>query len=653
MNELHVAHRPVRKGIPRVMQRTVRCLSLIGLLVALPAHSDPARLAQLVDYVGVDYAVAVADGEIVSEAEYGEMLEFSGLIEGQVEDLPEGEAREALQQLAADLDAAIKAKADPGRVADIASRMTDVLLASPALVTAPANPPDLAAAGVIYLEQCASCHGAEGKGDGPAAHAAMAPAPTDFSDPGRARARSLYGLYSTITLGVEGTAMTSFGHLSPEERWALAFYVGSLHVDADTRRSGEQVFARAPAVALPDLGSLTTSTLASVAEEQGGAAASLHAWLRANPQALVDARPDPLTAAVAGIRHSLDVYADGDAAAAHDAAVDAYLEGFELTEASLRTTQPELVVQVETAMMNLRESIRRELPVTDVRAAGEEVLSLLQRARESQTGESLSPWVAFVSALVILLREGLEAILVLGAMAAFLNKTERRDGLPWLHGGWLAALVVGMLTWIVSTYYIAISGATREITEGVTALIAAGVLFYVGFWMHSKLNAKRWQAFLQDSMQRALDQRGLWALAGIAFIAVYREVFETVLFFQALWAQVTVPAGESAMLGGAVLGGAIIIAVAWAVFRFGIRLPLRQFFGVTAVMMIALAVIFAGKGVAALQEAGRVPLDPVAFPRIDLLGIYPTWQTLGVQLAILAMALGLVAFNSRSPQAAG
>ena len=630
----------------------MRCfvqLLLICLLVAPPAHADPARLAQLVDYVGVDYAVAVEAGEIVSEAEYGEMLEFAGLIESQVDELPGGETREALRQLAGELDAAIKAKADPPQVADIASRMTGILLASPTLVTAPMTPPDVASASDVYMQQCASCHGPEGRGDGPAAHAGMEPAPTDFTEAGRARARSLYGLYNTITLGVEGTAMTSFRHLSTDERWALAFYVGGLHVDVYTRRAGQEIFEETPASALPDLGSLTTSTLAAVAEGQGDAAASLHAWLRTNPQALADARPDPLTVAEAGIRRSLDLYADGEAAAAHDAAVDAYLEGFELAEASLRTTQPALVTQVETAMMNLRQSMRRELPVADVRAAGDQVLSLLQTARESQSGESLSPWVAFVSALVILVREGLEAILVLGAMAAFLKKTERADGLPWLHGGWVAALGVGVFTWIVSNYFVAISGATREITEGITALIAAGVLFYVGFWMHSKLNANRWQSFIHGSMQRALDQRGLWALAGIAFIAVYREVFETVLFFQALWAQVTDATAESAMLSGAVVGAAIILGVAWAVFRFGVRLPLRQFFGATAAMMIALAVVFAGKGVAALQEAGRLPLDPVAFPRVELLGIYPTWQSLGAQLAILATALAVLTFNSRAP----
>jgi high-affinity iron transporter len=352
------------------MQRTAQFISLLCLAVALPVHADPARLAQLVDYVGVDYAVAVEDGKVISEAEYSEMLEFAGLIEAQVEDLPRGRTRDGLRLLAADLAAAIEAKADPARVADLAFEMTELLLASPTLVTAPANTPELATAATVYLEQCATCHGAEGTGNGPAAHAAMEPAPTDFTDPARARARSLYGLYNTITLGVEGTAMTSYGHLSADERWALAFYVGSLHLDADTRHTGERLFAETPATELPDLGKLTTTTLDSVAESQGDAAASLHAWLRANPQALAEARPDPLVAAVSGIRRSLDLYADGDAAAAHDAAVDAYLEGFELAEASLRTTQPELVARVETAMMDLRQSMRRQLPLADVRAAG-------------------------------------------------------------------------------------------------------------------------------------------------------------------------------------------------------------------------------------------------------------------------------------------
>src|SRR5690606_13761134 len=159
------------------------------------------------------------------------------------------------------------------------------------------------------------------------------------------------------------------------------------------------------------------------------------------------------------------------------------------------------------------------------------------------------------------------------------------------------------------------SGATRELTEGITALVAAGVLFYVGFWMHSKLNARRWQAFIEESVRAALNRRSLWALAGIAFVAAYREVFETVLFFQALWVQSGSPVTSRAVLGGFAAGAALIVAIAWAVFRFGVRLPLRQFFAVSAAVMITLAVIFTGKGMAALQEAGKLPLDPVDFPR--------------------------------------
>lgn len=631
----------------------MRCASLLSLAciclaAASLAQADAARLAQLVDYVGVDYNVAVRGGEVINKLEYGEMQEFASLISSQVAQLKAEGARAELAALARELEQAVDAKAAPSEIARITDQMTARLLELPALAVVPADLPDLEAAAATYKERCASCHGAHGEGDGPAA-AALTPAPTDFTDSGRAEARSLYGLYNTITLGVEGTAMTAFDDLPRDMRWALAFYVGGLHAEAQTLREGEEQFAATPVFERPTLRELTTGTFDDVAASQGEAAAALHAWLRLHPAALANGRDGPLVAAMSGIRRSLDLYADGDAEAALDAAIDAYLEGFELAEAALSTTHPELVLETEVAMISLRQAIRGGRSTAAVRAAGQDALTLLREARDSRTGESLSPGVSFVSALIILLREGLEAILVLGAIAAFLRQTGRRDAMPWLHGGWISALAVGVLTWVVSTYLIAISGATREMTEGITALIAAGMLFYVGFWMHSKLNAARWQHFLESNVERALNRRGLWAITGIAFIAVYREVFEVVLFFQALWAQATAPAAESSLLAGAVLGGVLIVATAWAIFRFGVRLPLRQFFAVTAAVMIALAVVFTGKGVAALQEAGKLPIDTIAMPRIEFLGIYPTIQSVAAQLTVLLAAAALVVYLRRTP----
>lgn len=643
--------------MPCVLPRFLPVIALAALLSCPAAmaqsHGDAARLAQLVDYVGVDYAAAVRDGAVVNELEYGEMQEFAGLIADEVHALADPEARAALAPLAARLQAAVNHRSDPAEIADLADRMTAILLRSPALAATPATLPDPAAAKPLYAQQCSGCHGIEGHGDGPAVTARMDPPPTDFTDPGRARARSLYGLYNTITLGVSGTAMPSFSQLTEQQRWSLAFLVGAMHVDEATLAAGRQVFRDTPDAALPDPETLTTRTLNGVQHQEGADTAALYAWLRTEPQALPTSPPtEPLALAQAGVKDSLARYAAGNAAAAHDAAVDAYLEGFELAEAALSTTQPTLVHDVERAMTNLRIAIREHRPVAEVRATGQRVLDLLQQARTHQSEATLSPGVAFVSALIIMLREGLEAILVLGAMAAFLNKVGRRDALAWLHAGWVVALAVGVLTWVVSNYFITISGATREVTEGVTALIAAVVLLYVGFWLHSRMHARRWQGYLQQNLERALAGRGLWALAGIAFVAVYREVFETVLFYQALWVQVTLPRAASSTVAGAATGLLAIFGIAWAIFRFGVRLPLKSFFTATAGVMIALAVVFAGKGVAALQEAGKLPLNPVHFPRIDLLGIYPTLQSLGLQFIVLAVALTLIYYSTRSSRVA-
>ena len=626
----------------------MRSSLLLLLLLPLAVHADPARLAQLVDYVGVDYSAAVADGEVISELEYNEMTEFSRIIREQVDELPQG-MRERLALQAERLQQVIESKGPVPEVVEITASMRQVLLDSPALASTPGKLPRVDGIEPLYQQQCASCHGENGMGDGPAG-AGLDPAPTDFTDKERARARTLYGLYNTIKLGVDGTGMRAYSELSDEQRWALAFYVSGLHADREDVDQGEKAFSTMGPLDKPELRELTTQTLSEVSAQASALRADVHLYLRRNPQALRDTT-SPIAVAMAGVKKARDTYAEGKPDIAYDAAVDAYLEGFELAEASVATTDSGLVLRIEKAMTALRQGIRERQPVETINATASNVLELLEEASARVDGETLSSGVAFSSALIIILREGLEAILILGAIAAFLNQTGHRGAMPWLHAGWIGALFVGVLTWVVSEYVLTISGATRELTEGITALLAAGILFYVGFWMHSKLNAARWQQFIREKIQQALDARTLYGITLIAFIAVYREVFETVLFFQALWAQVGSD-GSTAVTGGFLVGAAIVAVAAWGIFYFGVKLPLKQFFGFSAAVMVLLAIVFAGKGVMALQEAGYLPINALDFDPIGWLGIYPSVQALGAQALVIAAAVVLILYNSRSASTA-
>jgi high-affinity iron transporter len=172
-------------------------------------------------------------------------------------------------------------------------------------------------------------------------------------------------------------------------------------------------------------------------------------------------------------------------------------------------------------------------------------------------------------------------------------------------------------------------------------LIAAAMLLYVGYWLHSKSYAQAWQHFIRDQVNAALGKGTLWAMAAVSFLAVYRELFEIVLFYQALWVQ----AGESgrhAVLAGIGAAGALLAALTWAILKFSVRLPLGPFFAATAGLLALLAVVFAGHGVAALQEAGVVNASPVRFVTIPQLGMHATLQGVLAQLAALSMvALGV------------
>ena len=616
---------------------------LIFLLISLvtaPVRGEVTGLLQLVDYVGVDYPQAVSGGKVINADEYAEMQEFAGHITAGIAELHAAVPDGPLPGLARQLQSAIDRKAEPATVADLTRRLRLGLMENTNLVLTPRRPPDLQQGQALYQEYCALCHGMEARGNGPAA-AGLDPAPINFHDAERAVRRSLFGLYNTITLGVEGTSMTGYSRLSDAQRWSLAFYVGSRYLDPAASAAGAKAWDKQP-VPLHEAVTLSPQELAAK-YPQGRA---LSAWLRTHPAALFTQQSGTIEIALRKLDQSLAAYRAGKAEAAEDLALAAYLDGFELSEAALANISRPLVHKTENAMLAFRTGIGNRLPTAELQARFDAATALLHQAHAALTGESLSPSVAFTSSLIILLREGLEAILVLAAMVAFLTKTGRREAMRYLHAGWIVALVLGLATWWASSYLITITGSTREVTEGATALFAAAILLYVGFWMHGNSSAQRWNRYLRGKLQEALDEKTLWAIFLLAFLAVYREAFETVLFYQALWAQAA-PGSRHVIAYGALLAALLLVGLVWLTARFSVRIPLRPFFTVSAVLMVVLAVIFAGQGIAALQEAGKLSIYPLPIPRIELLGIFPNAQGTALQVIIVVLAVAVARLQRR------
>ncbi len=620
--------------------------------LAAPADDDKAQtIVHLLDYVGVDYPDFVRDGKVLDEAEYAEQREFVGQAIALLGQLPVTPEQPALLEQARILSARIEAKAPGDEVAKRAADLRAGTIRSWRLRVAPRQPPDPVRGATLFATQCATCHGAAGHGDGPLAKG-MDPAPSDFHDDGRMQQRSLYGLYNTITLGVGGTTMRAFTELSEADRWALAFHVGGLRATPRALSAGEAAWqareGREVFSSLQVLATLTPQEQLALArgasERQPGNLDAIRAWLTHHPQAVQGAGLAPLALARSRLEEAVAAYRAGNREGAQQLAIAAYLEGFERVEVALDNVAAPLRIETERQMMALRALIAGARPADAVAEQAARIATLLDEAEEKLSGGTLSPATAFFSSLLILLREGLEAILVLAAIIAFVRKTGRRDALPWIHAGWLGAVALGALTWIVARELIDISGAGREMTEGITALAASAMLLYVGWWLHSRSNARAWTTFIRDQVGSALGKRTLWALAGVSFLAVYRELFEIILFYETLFAQVG-DSGRTAVLGGIGVAAALLAIGGAAILRYSVKLPIGPFFAATSALLALLAVVFAGHGVAALQEAGAIAATWVEFVTVPLLGIHPTVEGLGVQLIVLLLVVGGLWFN--------
>lgn len=249
-------------------------------------------------------------------------------------------------------------------------------------------------------------------------------------------------------------------------------------------------------------------------------------------------------------------------------------------------------------------------------------------------------WSLLLYSLMIIVREGLEALLIVAAIVAYMVKNNHQDKLPLIRQSVIVALVASVITAVIFQLLFTNSGASRELLEGITMLIAVVMLFFMSYWLLSKVEARHWKAWLEGKLSHSLTTGSLVGLWLTSFLAVYREGAETVLFYYALIGDAKDVAGHMAIGAGFVIGCVVLLA-AWLVMRYSVvRLPLKPFFMFTGSFMYLMAFVFAGKGVLELVE-GKLfqPTLINGFPEISWLGIYPYVETLLPQAVLLLAAL--------------
>jgi high-affinity iron transporter len=600
-------------------------LAVSSSVVLADATDGAAQALHLLDYIGADYPASVAEGKVVNEGEYQEQLGSLGILQGLVAALPERAERGELEKGVAGLAEAVNKKQDGPLITRQARQLGARLAVTYEVSQAPVITPDPTRGAPLYAQHCSVCHGDAGAGDGPAG-IGLEPPPSNLRDATRLDRLSLYDLYNTLGLGIAGTDMPAFAdQLDDRQRWDVATYIASF--------SAQPVATPTKTYNLADLARQTPAEVSAVEGEQ--AVATFRAQ-RAQPPQVQRGPAQLLDYTSQTLDKSIAAYRAGDHEQAYDLSVAAYLEGFELVESSLDNVDATVRKDTEKALMAYRQSLQDGLPLEQAAQKLDFAKAKLKESAGLLGSDGLSTSLSYISGLLILLREGLEAILVLAAILAFLRNTGQESAVRSVNIGWALALLAGLATWALAAYVIDVSGAQRELLEGATALFASVMVLWLGVWMHDRRHAAAWQDYIKSSL---VGGGGRFGFAILAFFSVYRELFEVIQFYETLWLQAG-PAGHNAVLAGGATALVLLIGLAWVILRGSAKLPLALFFGINAALLCALSVVFAGHGVKALQEAGIFGTRPVPFFEFDWLGIHADAYSLCAQLiALLAIAV--------------
>lgn len=275
---------------------------------------------------------------------------------------------------------------------------------------------------------------------------------------------------------------------------------------------------------------------------------------------------------------------------------------------------------VEYQFSAVKKLMTDQAPNKEVRASLDSLVKMLREDGNQLDGKEESAMGVFMASLLIIVREGFEAILVIAAIAAYLIRSGNGRQTRTVYMSGIAALVASALAAVALQYVFQVSGADQELIEGIAMLLAVVVLFFVSNWMVSKAEADAWKNYIEGKVQGAVKTGSSFALGAAAFLAVFREGAETILFYQALLAD-TQTHTNMVWIGFAV--GCAALVIIFILVRYGsLVIPIRAFFRGTSILMYIMSIAFAGGGIKELQEADVIGVTPVNFiEAIDILGI--------------------------------
>jgi high-affinity iron transporter len=601
--------------------------SLIGfLLLALHfptlAESQPGKLesnvkkiVMMMNIVDKEYRVGIVEGRVNNAAEYEESRVFLEQAFDRYQTLVEGaapqEQQDELVNRFSSLIQKIKSKEDSDVIHSEVNAINSGILKkfNIKLSQTPSEPVSLGNGRTLYMNNCKVCHGVQGEGDGPIA-LQLDPRPAILADPKLTGDESSkpYDNFQIINVGIANTAMVGWAdQFSEKELWDVTYFIRTF--------SNENV-------KLP----LLVSQASSPDSEKSR----------------VNLTKKTFNEVFLLLGQSMDAYREGRNREASESAVDAYLT-YEKVEAVLITKRKELGLKLESSFGRLQAEIKRKASIELVEKVRQGISSDLKEAQQVLTQE-IGFTGLFIQSFSIIVREGFEAILIIAALITFLIKSRNQDKLKAIYMGVLIGVIGSFITAYILKEILDISTANQEMMEGVIMLVAVVVLFYVSYWLVSKIEATKWQSYITGKMQKAVTTGSAFTLSMVAFLSVYREGFETVLFYKALYLY----AGDTTagIIPGFIAGCVILAVVYFLINQLGMRIPVKWFFVVTSVFLYYMAFMFMGKGLHQLQMGGTLTLTGADFvPEIPWLGMYPTWETFSGQMIMIVAYAGALIYT--------